>query len=97
MATLEQRPVITVGATLALNEAELRALVALTAYGDKEFLKMCESLLNDRQMKEHAGGLTSFFNCLRQHIPQIINLTDDARKVFTGQLVAAPLPEDKPL
>jgi len=94
MAEIEQRPTITLEATLRITEAEVRALDALVGYGDDAFVKVFYEHLGKSYMQPHEAGLRLFFKSVRALVPGILRRTDDARLVFTGLRIAVPPPKE---
>lgn len=82
MATITQKPTVTVEATFTVNEAELRALDALAGYGDDAFIKMFYEKLGTHYMKPYEVGLREFLTTIRAVAGPIIRRTDNARKAF---------------
>lgn len=96
MAEIVQRPKVEVTATMQFSEAELRALDALVCYGSDAFIKVFYEHMGKHYMKPHEAGLRTLFESVRQIVPGILQRTDDARRVFTGQRIAAMPPTDRP-
>jgi len=69
--------------TLGLNEAEMRALNALTVYGDEEFLKFFYTHLGKYYLQKHETGLKQLFDSIRKIIPQELSKIDTIRKTLS--------------
>ena len=95
MAEIVQRPKVEVSVTMQFNEAELRALDALVGYGVEGFLEMFYARLGRHYMQPYEAGLRQLFESVRAVVPGILGRTDDARRVFTGERVAAHRPPPK--
>jgi hypothetical protein len=81
MADLEQRPKVELEVARKLNEAEVRALAALTEYGTDAFLKVFYAQLGSF-LKPHEAGIRSLFKGINTHLPAIIRRADAARAAF---------------
>lgn len=82
MAKLEQRPEVVLDVSLRLSEAEARALMALTEYGDKAFLQVFYEELGESCLKPHEAGLVSLFRSIRSELDPILDRADVARQAF---------------
>ena len=65
--------------TITLSESEMRALDALTGYGDDAFLEVFYKL-GKHYMHPHEKGLRNLFERIREEIPPRLNTIDKARK-----------------
>jgi hypothetical protein len=92
MAEIVQKPKVEVSATMQFNEEELRALDALVGYGTDAFLKVFYEKMGKAYMQPHEVGLRTMFESIRQTVPGILRRPDDARRVFTGERIAAHKP-----
>lgn len=84
MATLVEKPKIELIVNMTLSESEARALLALTAYGDKEFLSMFYNYLGRTVLQPYESGLINLFTSVKEFLPPILNNTDSARKLFNN-------------
>ena len=84
MATLIEKPKIELTVNMTLSESEARALLALTAYGDKEFLSLFYAHLGKTILQPHEAGLINLFTSVKEFLPPILNNTDSARKLFNN-------------
>lgn len=94
MAKIEQRPTITLEATLTLDEREARALHTLSLYGTRAFLKSAENFLGETEYKRNVDGLQSLIDSARSQLAPILSRTNEARWVFTGERIAVPPPKE---
>ena len=88
MAAIVQKPKVEVSATMAFNEAELRALDALVGYGVDGFLKVFYEKMGRSYLEPHETGLRELFESVRRCVPSILRRADAARSVFAGEKVA---------
>ncbi len=65
---------------LVLTESEMRALDALTGYGDDAFLEAFKEKLGAAYIRGHEGGLRSFFEAVRRDVLPALRLVDQARR-----------------
>lgn len=93
MAKITQAPHVEVAATMSFTEAELRALDALVGYGFDPFILAFYEKMGKHYMRPHEAGMRSVFESIREAVPGILRRTDDARRVFTGERVAAHRPK----
>jgi len=96
MADIVQRPQVEVSATMQFNEAELRALDALVSYGVDGFLEVFYTKMGKHYLQPHEAGLRLLFKSVRAVVPSILSRTDDARRVFSGERIAAHRPKLPP-
>lgn len=82
MATLIEKPKIDLTINMTLSESEARALLALTAYGHKQFLEMFYNNMGKSQLQPYENGLITFFNTFKELCPPILNRINSARKQF---------------
>lgn len=83
MTRLMQVPVIEVGATIKLTEAELRALEALAGYGDDAFLNIFFKHMGEAYLRPHTAGIKSLFAVIRHDLNPILARADAAKTAFT--------------
>lgn len=83
MAKIVQGAEVKMTLTFTVNEAEARALEALTGYADKEFLRVFYDHLGSHYMKPHEAGLLSLFASIRESVPSYLRRADKARAAFT--------------
>jgi hypothetical protein len=82
MAAIEGRPKIELQVTIALTEAEARALDGLVGYGDDAFVKAFYESLGQHYLKPHEAGLRSLFRSVRAQLPCVLDRVNAARKAF---------------
>lgn len=82
MAQITQKPKVEVLTQFIITEEELRALDALSGYGDDAFIKHFYDHLGKAYMAKHEVGLRTFLKSIRELAPSIIARTDAARKAF---------------
>lgn len=82
MATIENNENISVSITLHLDEAEARALYALTVYGTEQFLGVFYEYLGKDYLQKYQLGLESLFNSVHSILPKTFDRIDRARKEF---------------
>jgi hypothetical protein len=63
-----------------LSEVEMRALDALTGYGDDAFIKVFKTQLGAHYMRDHEAGLRSFFATVRREVLPALGDIDRARR-----------------
>lgn len=86
MATINGVPArIEARATMTLNEGELRALEALTGYGDDAFIQWFYKNMGKAYMQPHEAGLRSLFKSVRAQVPAILRRVDRARAAFEDE------------
>ena len=96
MAQIIQAPQVEVHATMTFSESELRALDALVGYGFDPFIKVFYEKMGKHYMQPYEAGMRSVFESIRAVVPGILHRTDDARRVFTGERIAAHRPKPAP-
>lgn len=79
-ATGAVRATIEFGATLGLNEEEIRALAALVGYGDNAFLEAFKERLGAAYIENHEQGLRSAFSAIRRDLLPALGEIDRARR-----------------
>lgn len=79
------RHAVTVGATISLDESQLRALDALAGYGTDEFLKVFYKEMGESYLKPHEKGLRSLFATIRKDVPPALSDVDTARQVLADR------------
>lgn len=84
MAEITQNPHVEVSATIKFNEAELRALQALTEYGTETFLKVFYEKLGKAYLQPHEAGLRSLFDSIKSEVPRILKRSDSERIAFNN-------------
>lgn len=84
MAQVRNTLIVTVTATLTLDEAEIRAFDALVGYGDDAFLKAFEEKLGKAYIENHRDGLRSAFSAIRTQILPALSKVDRARRDLAG-------------
>ncbi len=82
MAKITGIPTVRLAITFELNEAEARALDALSGYGDDAFIKVFYESLGKSYMQDHEAGLRTFLVTIREVLPGILARADKARKSF---------------
>ena len=88
MANVTAHARVEMQATFVFSEAEVRALRAITMYGDRAFLKMFYEHLGKTELYPHEAGVRSLFKSVNEQVGDLLSRTDDARKVFDGARVA---------
>lgn len=88
MAKLALKPTVSMEMLVSLDEEEVRALDALTGYGDDAFIKVFYEKLGSSYMRDHEQGLRRFFQTIRQIVPGYLNDMNKARQVFNHEKVA---------
>ncbi|RWO22854.1 hypothetical protein [Mesorhizobium sp.] len=71
---------IAFGATITLNETEVRALDALVGYGDDAFLKVFKEKLGAAYIRDYEAGLRSFFRAVGRDVLPALREIEDARR-----------------
>jgi len=84
MAKLLSTPQVTTTITLVLSEEEARALLALTEYGEDNFLRVFYNSLGTHHLSDHEAGLRSLFQSVDNYLHPIFNKLKKAREVFNG-------------
>lgn len=83
------RPIVTVEASMTLDEGELSALDALVGYGTDAFLKVFYKEMGEAYLKPHEKSLRSLFEKIRQTAPQplahVRQMRNDLRKAVGGR------------
>ncbi|MBN3839294.1 hypothetical protein [Burkholderia sp. Ac-20349] len=95
MASLSQQPTVTVEAALTLDEAEMRALEAITGYSANDFLSHFYKYMGKSYLRPHEAGFCSFWNSIREPLKLILKRADAARDAFGPS--SDPRPELPPL
>lgn len=80
MKTVRTTATLSFGASIALNETEVRALDALVGYGDEAFLKHFKEKLGEAYIRAHEAGLKSFFAAVRRDVLPALRDIDEARR-----------------
>jgi len=83
MANFITQTEIQAKASIVFDEAELRALDALTGYGADSFLKMFYKHLGEAYMKPHETGLRSLFTTLNGPVHTALQNVDALRKIIS--------------
>jgi hypothetical protein len=83
MSRLIQQPSVEVSATIKLTEPELRALEALTSYGDEIFLEVFYARLGKSCLRPHEAGIRSLFAMIRTDLAPILRRATAAKTAFT--------------
>ena len=71
---------ITFGATITLNETEVRALDAIIGYGADAFLRVFKDKLGESYIRDHEAGVRSFFKAVGRDVLPALRDIDQARK-----------------
>lgn len=82
MAQIEQRPTVSVSATFLFDEAELRALEAMTDYGLANFVQLLTQMAGDSRGEQHKKAMTTLYQTIHDKVPSILFRADRARKEF---------------
>lgn len=80
MAQVIHRATIEFSSVLTITEGEMRALDALVGYGDDAFLKAFQEKLGEAYLRDHEGGLRSFFAAVRDQVLPALHDIDTARR-----------------
>jgi len=75
---------------LVLSEPEARALMAITEYGTKEFIKTFYECMGKSILEPHEAGIHSLFNTIKTELPQHLRKMDDVRGVWNGTKITMP-------
>lgn len=73
---------ISVTATMELTQAQMMALSAVFAYGEKTILDHCRDVIGVSSYQVHAPALESFLRDLNQGIRPVLRQLNQARKAF---------------
>ena len=84
MAQITQQPKVEITTQFTVTEDELRALDALSGYGEDAFIKHFYEHLGKAYMTKHETGLRSFLKSVRNFAPGILSRTDAARRAFNN-------------
>ncbi|AMX93762.1 MULTISPECIES: hypothetical protein [Mesorhizobium] len=71
---------LTFGASITLNETEVRALEAMIGYGADAFLKVFKEKLGEHYIRDHQEGVRSFFKAVGRDVLPALRDIDEARK-----------------
>jgi hypothetical protein len=71
--TFHIKTAVAITATVKLTEDHLRALAALTAYGDDEFLKAFYAKLGTNYLAKHEKDLRDLFSHVRSVVSPALN------------------------
>jgi len=83
MAKISSQPKIDLVLNLSINEGEARALYAMAAYGDENFLAAFYKELGKSCLQPHSDSLCDLFAVVRSEIPNVLRQLDKARKQFS--------------
>ena len=100
MAKIGCRPNIAATITLHLSEQEAGALDALVGYGFKSFIETFYKHLGKAYLEPYEDGLRSLFESVRHgdaSVHSFLEKANQARAVFDGRAICAPLPTYKPV
>jgi hypothetical protein len=75
--------------TLDLQEDELRALDALTKYGEDAFLDVFYAQLGTAYLKPNEAGLRSLFSSIRGTVTPALKSIDEARALLNTRIGTA--------
>ncbi len=70
--TIQVSTTIKTEATFTLDEAQLRALDAMTSYGFTAFKENFYKGLGESYLKPHEAGLKSLFQMISDNVPQAL-------------------------
>lgn len=85
MAKLIGNAVLNVKATFELDEEELRAMEALSGYGNDAFIKVFYQHLGEAYMKKHEDGLRRVLDMFCKTTPSVLHMVDKARRALQPQ------------
>lgn len=85
MAEFTPRGVVHLDSQMRLTEAEMRALVAITDFGDDTFIKALYPIMGKAYVTPHEKALRVFFADVRTKLPPILERATTARStLFSG-------------
>lgn len=75
-------------AVLHLTEPEVRAMDALVGYGFEPFIKVFYEKLGQSYMRDHEGGLRTFFESIEKQIRPELHRIDEVQKVLKMEMAS---------
>lgn len=84
MAQVNSKGRIVLTVNVEFDEAEARALLAITKYGEDRFKQMVCDSLGEQNFAPHAAAIDGLFRTLRNGLQKHVNAVDKAREVFKG-------------
>ena len=84
MAEILSKSKMELTVTLVLPEGEARALVEITKYGAKAFLRGYYKQLGRSYLEPYESDVKSLFSSIGTQLPPHLRRADNARKVFNG-------------
>lgn len=82
MATIAQRPNVTVTFVLELDQSEAAALDAIAGYGTDEFIKAFYEHMGRSYLEPYEAGLRKLFSTVRAAVPDILHRYRRAVEAF---------------
>jgi hypothetical protein len=75
-------------AVLHLTEPEVRAMDALVGYGIDSFLQVFYEKLGKAYMRDHEGGLRTFFESIEKQIRPQLHRMDEVQRVLKMEMAS---------
>jgi hypothetical protein len=75
-------------AVLHLTEPEVRAMDALVGYGIDSFLQVFYEKLGKAYMRDHEGGLRTFFESIEKQIRPELHRMDEVQRVLKMEMAS---------
>jgi hypothetical protein len=75
-------------AVLHLTEPEIRAMDALVGYGIDAFLQVFYEKLGKAYMRDHEGGLRTFFESIEKQVRPELYRMDEVQKVIKMEMAS---------
>lgn len=94
MAKIIEREKIEYEVTLVLTEAESRALAKVLEWGADTLVDALLVPVNTSECVPHRMTLIRMFEAMRNELPRVNRIGDDARAVFAGKKIAHEKAED---
>lgn len=73
-------------AVLHLTEPEIRAMDALVGYGIEPFIKAFYEKLGEAYMRDHEGGLRTFFESIEKQVRPELYRMDEVKKTLKYEM-----------
>lgn len=93
MAKIIEREKIEYEVTLVLSEAESRALAKILEWGADVAADALLKAVSESE-RPHRMDVVRMLEAMREELPRVNRLGDDARRVFTGKAVAHTKPPE---
>jgi hypothetical protein len=75
-------------AVLHLTEPEIRAMDALVCYGFEPFVKVFYEKFGEAYMRDHVGGLRTFFESIEKQIRPELHRMEEVQKVLKMEMAS---------